>query len=570
MKKRYNHSNSTPLYVSEVVDNSSQSNVPVDLSSGQDLNIITDKTSSIDNISSNNTVTASMLNASEESLSNCKPENTENNLMIVTCDNKSESNEVSTCNNATMDVTCDNQIEPNEMSTCNNVTMNESYDNQTDPKKASTCNNATMGVICNNNDTKLANTDVTCSNVDTENGFKEVDKPGNCDEIFPKSNNDDIEHCDVSPLSLEDSPLDVLNAGITTLDHEDHVMKMSVSSNNEEVDSLRYDSDISDCSSRSCISVSSSDDNKIPTLVKVSREVMDEIGNKECWLLIQKLSQLTIDYWKNSKARNQVKSNHNETDTDCTSPANIGNKNAPSVTNTEGGDSNNGVDNHDSENSSTIEDQNVHISSNDMDTVNNSLNIQERSVQPGKRSEHTSSSSENDSLINPIKAKPPRWAHKRVNYSNMCERDSSSDENSDNIKTPQKDKPSTGAAPSLSRLRAQELISKHRVSNHPPDPIHTANSSDLDSNSNNVTDTADYSGDTDEHTVPTNMDIKTEPMVDNIITIKTEIKSESNMAKPSKAKQQPNKNVKDKNSASPVLKLKKGGSKGEWHIKAYA
>ena len=135
----------------------------------------------------------------------------------------------------------------------------------------------------------------------------------------------------------------------------------------------------------------------------------------------------------------------------------------------------------------------------------------------------------------------------------MCESDSSSDKDSEDIKTKNKpkEKPSPGAAPSLSRLQAQELISRHWVTNHQPDPIHTGTSSDLDSN-NNVLDTADYSGDTDKYIVPTGIDIKPEPTVDNVPELEN-VNSHSiatcstrNVVKPSRAKQKqkPTKNVK--------------------------
>ena len=194
-------------------------------------------------------------------------------------------------------------------------------------------------------------------------------------------------------------------------------------------------------------------------------------------------------------------------------------------------------------------------------------------------SEYTSPSSESDSLINPIKTKPTRRVRKRINYSNMCKSSSSSDEDSDDNtnKNKSKEKPLPGAAPSLSWLRAQELISRHRVTNHPHDPIHAGTSSDPDSK-NNVTDTVDYSGDTDEYTVPTILDSEPETVGDNPtelpngtgdLTITNPAKTFVKPPKP-RQKQKPTKSVKSQNTASPVLKLKKGGSKGEWQIKGYA
>ena len=267
--RKKNQKNTASLHASDEADNSSLSNLPVDLCSGQNNNVITEKTSSNDNISGNNITTTSVLNASEE------------NLFIPKVDFKV---------NESIAMTCDNEVEP---------------------KDVLTCSNATKDVNCNNIDIKLANTDMICNNEDIESESKMDYKPVKCDNTLLSDTNKNTGQCDISPLSLEDSPLDVLDAKITTQD-ENHIIEMNVSSNNEELDSSSYDSDISDCSNHSCTTISSSDDSKIPTLVRVYREIMDKIGNKECWLLLPKLPQLTIDYWE--KQEHQSKSEHVEDD----------------------------------------------------------------------------------------------------------------------------------------------------------------------------------------------------------------------------------------------------------------
>ena len=129
--------------------------------------------------------------------------------------------------------------------------------------------------------------------------------------------------------------------------------------------------------------------------------------------------------------------------------------------------------------------------------------------------------------------------------------------------------------PSLSRLRARELISRHRIIDHPP--IHAGTSSDPE-DKYTVADTADYSGDTDEYTVPSSLVIKPEPIEDNLtkhptstddLIINKSTKTSGNSSK-SKQKQKPTKSAKNQNTAPSILKLKKGSSKGEWQIKRYA
>ena len=319
--------------------------------------------------------------------------------------------------------------------------------------------NATKDVNCNNIDIKMANTDMTCNNKNIENESKMDYKSVKCDDNLLSHINDSTEQCDILPLSLEDSPPNVLDVEITTPDDEDHNIEMSVSSNNEEKNYSSYDSDISDCSCHSCTTVSSSDDSIILTLVRVSREIMDEIGNKECWLLFPKLPQLTIDYWKNRNTKNQTNSEHIEDDGVKTSLDKTGDTTEIQVINSDICDSNNVMDNDTEvcdldkvvDNDTTDVKPNKTADNHDSNSTS-AIEDHRPGVNTVELSEYTSPSSESDSLINPTKAKPTRRVRKRVNYSNMCESDSSSDEDSEDTKTKPKEKPTPGAAPSLSRL----------------------------------------------------------------------------------------------------------------------
>ena len=208
---------------------------------------------------------------------------------------------------------------------------------------------------------------------------------------------------------------------------------------------------------------------------------------------------------------------------------------------------------------------------------NSIISANNSEVNPAELSEYDSPSSESDSLINPTKTKPTRRLRKRVNYADMCNNMSSSDEDSDRNKSKPNEKTLPGTGPSLSRLQAQELISKHRIIDHPPDPIHAGTSSDPE-DKYNATSTVDYSGDTDEYTVPSSLVIKHEPIEDRLdkqptgtcdLIINHSTKTSEKSSKP-KQKRKQIKSVKSQNTAPSILKLKKDGSKGEWQIKSYA
>ena len=99
----------------------------------------------------------------------------------------------------------------------------------------------------------------------------------------------------------------------------------------------------------------------------------------------------------------------------------------------------------------------------------------------------STSDSASESLLNPTNSRPKRNCAKRKykNYKHMCKSGSSSAENDT---TPSKQaKPLPGSIPSLSRLRAQELISRHCIKLDVPSQGTTQTDTDLDR----------YSGDTE-------------------------------------------------------------------------
>ena len=495
------------------------------------------------------------------------------------CDNSSPLNEVATSNIITENANCNNIL--NQLCfddvRCNNIEMdlgrkvtytplNELCDKDTIPIEGGLLNN---DMTDSNNHNEVNNSltlTMTCNNGTTVNDSSANYKPVKWDNTLISHINED--HCDISPLSLEDSPSKTLCTQNTTPDED------NLTGSNVELDSSRYSPEVSDisydsdASSHSCTTLSSTDEEIVPTLVRVSKDIMDEMGNKECWLLLPKLPQLTIDYWKNrdNKIDSAVKplpepAKDCDKNSDVAASSLVENKiniDESTVNKME-------IEPMDSKPiNQTVENKNDNISGNESDIHQTEL------------SEYDSPTSESDSLINPVKSKTVRRKRKRVNYADMCKDSSDSDEDLDRNRQKIKEKPLPGTGPSLSRLRAQELISRHRVIDHPSDPVHLETSSDLEVKYN-AFDKIDYSGDTDEYTVPSKPIIKPEqddtfteqPIgTDNVFINKT-VKAPDKPSKP-KPKRKPTKSIKNRNMAPSILKLKKSGSKGEWEIKSYA
>ena len=473
-KKNKNRISTAPLHVSDEADSSTNNNQPMNLSLCPNLNAANEGRPSAGNISRNNHAITSMVDASDENLHIPKADT---GIDVVTCDNDIILTEVLIGSNSTEDLNCNNtDNELNIISTIDNNDVTEdgdtminisavmTCDNDTAPNEVSTCINATKDMNCNNIYNKMATINTICNNDGKEADSRTNYKPITWNDAFLAYTYVNTDQCDISPLSLEDSTPSETCVKTMIPGHKNDILK-NVSSSKEDMEPSRYDPDVSDisvdsdCSSHSCTTISSSDEDIVPTLVRVSKEIMDEIGNKECCLLLPKLPQLTIDFWKNRDNKsNSAKAEPDRTADEMlvTSTPNRGvnadHNMAIDSTITKSniyGDSDHGMDtnpvnirqnkfddNPDSENTSAIEDHKH---------VNNTMGL----------SDYTSPSSESDCLINPIKTKTTRRVRKRINYSNMCMSSSSSDEDSDedmNTNRKSKTKPSPGAAPSMSRL----------------------------------------------------------------------------------------------------------------------
>ena len=154
----------------------------------------------------------------------------------------------------------------------------------------------------------------------------------------------------------------------------------------------------------------------------------------------------------------------------------------------------------------------------------------------------------------------------------MCESGSSSDENSNLARLnaiPHNSKLTPGAVLSLSRLQALELISRHRVKKHPPDPVYSVSGSEVDNYDVPILNEPRL--DTDVKPVP-NFIIKCEPGTSDSNGLKKDpggqkkTKTCSIWNAKTKLKSEKTSNVKQE---SPTMKLGKSGAKGEWHIKKY-
>ena len=573
----------------DVTDDSTNANQPMNLSVSSDVNVNDEVAPSVGDISCSNNVVKCTENALDvQSCSHDTVAGMDVNTDMI-CDNDLSLNEVATSNNITDNVTCNNSLNIlcSDDVRCNNVEMEsggkvtdvtfiESSDNDKAPIEIGTLNNAIKDLNCVNDVNNSLTLDTLCNNDPTVDESSTDYKPVKTNDALLSYTYVNEDQCDISPLSLEDSPPNETCTQNTISDGEN----MSIS--NVELDSSRYNPDVSDISydsdgsSHSCTTLSSSNEDIVPTLVRVSKDIMDEMGNKECWILIPKLPQLTIDFWKNrDKNFNDVKPTP-KLEKDCDMI--LGNVEQSVPTSPVETKMNTDEDtNHKMEIEPMCSKPENQIGSVDSEYEDTSVNNAKKSdPNPVELSEYDSLSSESDSIIDPVKSKPVRRLRKRVNYADMCNDSSSSDEDSDRNRHKFKEKPLPGTGPSLSRLRAQELISRHRVIDHPPDPIHVGTSSDPEVKYN-VADTTDYSGDTDEYTVPSNLVIKPEyednsteqPTGTNDLTINKSINSSEKSPKP-KQKRKPTKSVKNQNTAPSIIKLKKNGSKGEWQIKGYA
>ena len=426
-------------------------NQPMNLSVNADEHVNDEVAPSVDDISCSNNVvkcTENVLDVESNSYDTVAGMNVNTDMI---CDNNLTLNEVAISNNITDNVTCNNSLNLlcSDDVRCNNIEIessgkvtdvpfNEPCDNDTAPIEIGTLNNGIKDLNClndvNNSLTLACNNDPTVDESSTDY------KPVKWNDALVSYINDD--QCDISPLSLEDSPPKEICTQNTIPDGEN----MSIS--NVELDSSRYNPDVSDISydsdgsSHSCTTLSSSDEDIVPTLVRVSKDIMDEMGNKECWLLIPKLPQLTIDFWKNrdKKIISDVKPTP-EPEKDCDmTPDDAATSSVENRINTDE------FTDHKMEIEPVCsKPENQTVDSNYDDT-----SVKKSDANHVELSEYDSLSSESDSLINPVNSKPVRRKCKRVNYADMCNDSSSSDEDSDRNRYKLKEKPLPGTGPSLS------------------------------------------------------------------------------------------------------------------------
>ena len=201
-------------------------------------------------------------------------------------------------------------------------------------------------------------------------------------------------------------------------------------------------------------------------------------------------------------------------------------------------------------------------------------------------------------MINPLNTPRPKYPKRRtkkVNYQNMCNNtESDSDVTSPTDLKPKLSKLLPGTVPSKSRVIAQNFIAKHPASKG-LNALLPEYSSDSDLNVNgHVTD--NYDGDTEDYDISDKKlnvpitdegsdinSVKTEPIpvmtpsqkgnTDLPVPIlKSCPKPRANKTKvKNKPKVKPKIYIKpDVQNDTPMLKLSKKGSKGEWHIDKYA
>ena len=176
-----------------------------------------------------------------------------NEKTAVIRDNSSPLNEVAISNNITENANCNNSL--NQLCSddvrCNNIEMefggkvtdtlfNEPCDNDTTPIEGGLFNTDITDTNCHNEVNNSLTLTMTCNNLTTVNDSSANYKPVKWDNTLVSYINED--HCDISPLSLEDSPSKKLCTQNTIPDEE------NLSISNVELDSSRYIPEVSDIS----------------------------------------------------------------------------------------------------------------------------------------------------------------------------------------------------------------------------------------------------------------------------------------------------------------------------------
>ena len=247
------------------------------------------------------------------------------------------------------------------------------------------------------------------------------------------------------------------------------------------------ESDISSMSSISNTSASSSECDKVPLLVRVTKEICDCMVNKECVILLPKLTTQTIEYWKPKACiEDPVKQPdlnpiHSGSSTPLL-PTDYSPLNDTSdddmVPNNEQSRSTNNLNNvkNDTVDSKALDASNSSMSEFEGFTEGDLPQETKCDDTSSNKSTHlclennedsTDSTSESDSLINPRASFRPKNHKCRttpINYQDMCNKSQSDSDNASFTEVKSKPtKPIPGMVPSHIRVTAQNLIVKRRA-----------------------------------------------------------------------------------------------------------
>ena len=262
-------------------------------------------------------------------------------------------------------------------------------------------------------------------------------------------------------------------------------------------------------------------------------------------IVLPKLSDKTINYWRNRDTANTPHSDLKQTTVE---PSTLTGK--PIFTQSE-------TTPNSDEPTKTPETQIIPTNEHNIpvtpsNTVQKTISGSETASMSGSISS-SGNDSVSESLLKPTNSRPSRTCTKRKykNYKNMCKSESSS--STDDTTPSKQTKPTPGALPSLSRMRAQELISRHRIKTEGLVPKVTQN----DKN------TAGYSGDTeyysDEDAISSNSSSRQEdkPLVSPTNKVKINTIASSGVH---------NTSQKPKLKTKKVVKPRKSTSNGQLNI----
>ena len=408
---------------------------------------------------------------------------------------------------------------------------------QTSSTNINTYNVEPWDVTCNNDVREL---NVTCSNVVIDNDEKNVTCTNNANDIDMISNK--VNHLEIG------NNVNYINNFMTCNTEESNAhlgLGNGMIRNNVDVSSLcgptnctssvncqptetnntndaerykvitsdisDYESDNSGTSSVSHTSAVSSEGYTVPVLVRVTKEIHDCMTNKECVILLPKLTNQTIEYW-NKTASVEDSVNTNPTHSGSSTPLLPTDYSPWEDTSDDSAKCNNNL-NKDVTNSISkpVEKASTNVANistsefegfTENDLPYNVIHGNTSVIKTAAiKSEHYSSdnSRASDLLIIPrASARSKKRKVPLANYKDMCANSQSDSDNASFTEVRRKPvKPIPGMVPSLSRITVQTLIKKHRASKRPKNDYHEYST---DTNPNITGD--EYDGDTEEYDTP--------------------------------------------------------------------